>query len=90
MDENELNKILEERFGIKAIDATNSPAVLTSTLDKFLNRASDFEGVELEKPKFNDCLKYEILCSGVTNGVGESGSNFSIRAKNKYIILNFQ
>lgn len=48
INEEEFNKLLEERFGIQGVNVTDSPEMLSSTINKFLNSASDIEGVDFK------------------------------------------
>lgn len=48
ISEEEFSKLLEERFGVRGVNVTDSPDVLSSTINKFLNKASDIEGVDFK------------------------------------------
>lgn len=48
ISEEDFNKLLEERFGVKGVNVTDSPEMLSNTINKFLHSASDLEGVEFK------------------------------------------
>ena len=48
VSEDQFDKYLEDRFGLKGIDATNSPNSFSSAINKFLNQISDVEGIEIK------------------------------------------
>jgi hypothetical protein len=55
--EDQFNKLLEDRFGLKGLDATNTPNALSSAINKFLNQVSDVEGIEIEKDEISSQTK---------------------------------
>ncbi|XP_065208009.1 protein ecdysoneless homolog [Planococcus citri] len=48
ISEEEFNKLLEEKFGVRGVNVSDSPEALSNTINKFLNSASGVEGVEFK------------------------------------------
>lgn len=53
INENEFNILLEKQFNLRGVNVLNSPEMLTAAINKFLNSASEIEGVELQDEVFN-------------------------------------
>lgn len=52
VNEEEFNKLLESRFGIKGVDISNTPEALSLAFNKFLNCTSSIDGIEIKTHKF--------------------------------------
>lgn len=59
INEEEFNKLLETRFGLKGINLSNTPEALSLAINKFLNCASDVEGVEIKSDKPLTQFRYD-------------------------------
>ncbi|XKL63224.1 hypothetical protein PGB90_005588 [Kerria lacca] len=60
INENEFNILLEKQFNLRGVNVLNSPEMLTAAINKFLNSASEIEGVELQDEVFNHTSNMDI------------------------------
>lgn len=58
MNEDQFNKLLEDRFGLKGMDTSNSPNALSSAINKFLNQLSDVDGIEIKSEEISSRKEY--------------------------------